>query len=126
MAASTAFLSAAEEVHHADLAVVYEDLSRKSQAWFVRTLPSEPFSEVLAEIPDPLVEEALDYLQPSQQREVLEELPDDDRVDLLQDVEDEQKREACKMWQSGNLTTTFQFFKSSYLIITYNFFYLLS
>lgn len=89
----SAFLSAAEEVHHADLAVVYEDLSRKSQAWFVRTLPSEPFSEVLAEIPDPLVEEALDYLQPSQQREVLEELPDDDRVDVLQDVEDELKRE---------------------------------
>ena len=89
----SAFLSVAEEVHHADLAAVYEDLSRKGQAWFARTLPSEAFSEVLAEIPDPLVEEALDHLKPSQQREVLEELPDDDRVDVLQDVEDEQKRE---------------------------------
>ena len=88
-----AFLLAAGEVHYADLALVYEDLSRKSQAWFARTLPSEAFSDVLAEIPDPLVEEALDYLKPSQQRQVLEELPDDDRVDVLQDVEDDQKRE---------------------------------
>ena len=56
-------------------------------------LPSEAFSEVIAEIPDPLVEEALDYLKPSQQRQVLEELPDDDRVDVLQDVEDAGKRE---------------------------------
>ena len=87
----SAFLS--EEIHYADLAAVYEDLSRKGQAWFARTLPSEAFSEVLAEIPDPLVEEALDHLKPSQQREVLEELPDDDRVDVLQDVEDAQKRE---------------------------------
>ena len=89
----SAFLAAAEDVHHADLAMVYEDLSRKGQAWFTRTLPSDAFSEVLAEIPDPLVEEALDYLKPSQQRQVLEELPDDDRVDILQDIEDAQKRE---------------------------------
>ena len=89
----SAFLSAAEKIHHADLAAAYEDLSSKSQAWFVRTLPSEAFSEVIAEIPDPLVEEALDYLKPSQQRQVLEELPDDDRVDVLQDVEDAGKRE---------------------------------
>ena len=89
----SAFLASAGDVHHADLAAVYEDLSRKSQAWFARTLPSDAFSEVLAEIPDPLVEEALDYLKPSQQRAVLEELPDDDRVDVLQDVEDDQKRE---------------------------------
>ena len=89
----SAFLAAAEDVHHADLAMVYEDLSRKGQAWFTRTLPSDAFSEVLAEIPDPLVEEALDYLKPSQQRQVLEELPDDDRVDVLQDIEDAQKRE---------------------------------
>lgn len=89
----SAFLSASEKIHYADLAAIYEELSRKSQAWFVRTLSSESFSEVIAEIPDPLVEEALDYLKPSQQRQVLEELPDDDRVDVLQDVEDERKRE---------------------------------
>ena len=89
----SAFLSVTEEVHYADLAAIYEDLPRKGQAWFARSLPSETFSEVLAEIPDPLVEEALDYLRPSQQREVLEGLPDDDRVDVLQDVGDVQKRE---------------------------------
>ncbi|MBT45386.1 MAG: magnesium transporter, partial [Deltaproteobacteria bacterium] len=33
----SAFLSVAEEVHYADLAAVYEDLSRKGQAWFART-----------------------------------------------------------------------------------------
>ena len=52
----SAFLSASEKIHYADLAAIYEELSRKSQAWFVRTLSSESFSEVIAEIPDPLVE----------------------------------------------------------------------
>ena len=88
-----AFLAAAEKLHHADLASEYEDISHKSRAWFAKMLPSEPFSEVLAELPANLVEEALDLLQPSQQREVLEELPVDDRVDVLQDVEGDAKRE---------------------------------
>lgn len=90
----SAFLKAAEEVHYADLAAFYEDLSSdEERAFFVQTLDAETLSEVLPELPERLVEDALDILSISQQREVLEELPDDDRVDILQDVADEEKRQ---------------------------------
>ncbi|MFP6880446.1 MAG: CBS domain-containing protein, partial [Roseibacillus sp.] len=90
----SAFLKAAEEVHYADLAALYEGLSsNEERAFFVQTLDAETLSEVLPELPERLVEDALDILSISQQREVLEELPDDDRVDILQDVADEEKRQ---------------------------------
>lgn len=90
----SAFLAAAEKLHYADLTAVYEDLdSDEYRSFFVRTLNPETFSGVLAEIPERRVEEALDFLSISQQREVLEELRDDDRVDVLQDVGDKGKRE---------------------------------
>ena len=90
----SAFLAAAEKLHYADLTAIYEDLdSDESRSFFVRTLNPETFSGVLAEIPERRVEEALDFLSISQQREVLEELRDDDRVDVLQDVGDKGKRE---------------------------------
>lgn len=90
----SALLKAAESLHYADVAAAYEELNTDDERTFLaQSLDSEAFSEVLAELPDSLVEEALDFLKPSQQREVLEELPDDDRVDVLQDVDDDEKRQ---------------------------------
>ena len=86
----SAFLQAAESMHYADLAAVYEGLDEdREREFFLKTLSPERFSEVLPELPEKFVEESLNQFQPSQQREILEAIPDDDRVDILQDVSDE-------------------------------------
>lgn len=73
-------------LHAADLAEIYEELNEGSREFLVETLGAEAFTDVLAEIPDTLVEKALEHFEPEEQREILESIPDDDRVDILQDV----------------------------------------
>ncbi|MEM9080473.1 MAG: magnesium transporter [Verrucomicrobiota bacterium] len=90
----TAFLAAAKEAHYADLAQLYENLHEDDQRDFVvHTLSPETFSDVLAELPDALREEAIARYQPAQKRELLTALADDDRVDILQDVSEETQEE---------------------------------
>jgi len=79
------------DLHYADLATLYENLANEERNFLSDTLGAEKFSEVLAEIPDTLVEEALDHFQPEEQREILESIPDDDRVDILQDVSEKKR-----------------------------------
>lgn len=98
----SAFLKAAEEMHYADLASAYEDLgSDEDRHFFVRTLSPDRFSDVLADLPESLVEEALDQVKPSQQREILEAADDDDRVDILQDVSEEKQEELLSLLPTG-------------------------
>jgi len=84
--------SICEVLHSADIATLYQDLDAGSREFLVQTLGAAAFSEVLAEIPDTLVEEALDHFKPIEQREILDSLPDDDRVDILQDVSESKRR----------------------------------
>ena len=85
----SAFLKTAEEIHYADLAAVYEALDEQDdREFFLKNVSPERFSEVLPELADNLVEEALNQFRPSQQREILEATRDDDLVDILQDVSD--------------------------------------
>lgn len=82
-----------EGLHAADLAEVYEELDDDSREFLVETLGAEAFTDVLAEIPDTLVEKALDHFDPEEQREILESIPDDDRVDILQDVSESKRKD---------------------------------
>ena len=84
--------SLCEGLHPADLAELYEDQDAGTRSFLVDTLGSEAFTEVLAEIPDTLVEETLDQFQPDEQREMLEAIPDDDLVDILQDVSESKRK----------------------------------
>ncbi len=86
-------ISLCKGLHPADLASLYEDLDRDSREFLVDTLGATEFSEVLAEIPDTLVEGALDHFEPKEQREILASIPDDDRVDILQDVSESKRRD---------------------------------
>lgn len=86
----SAILALTEELHYADLARFYADLEDDADRDFmVRTLSPTTFSDVLAELPDSLREEAISHYKPAQQRELLNALTDDDRVDILQDVSEE-------------------------------------
>ena len=89
--------SLCESLHPADLAELYEDQDAGTRRFLVDTLGSEAFTEVLAEIPDTLVEETLDQFQPDEQREMLEAIPDDDLVDILQDVSESKRKDFIEL-----------------------------
>lgn len=80
------FLTAAEDLHYADLAAIFENLDDESRSFFTGSINLERFPEILAELPDTLIEETLERFKESAQREILRKLIDDDRADILQDV----------------------------------------
>lgn len=86
-----------EELHHADLAELYSDADDDDRSFLVETLGAEVFTEILAELPDTLVEPTLDQFAPDDQREILDSLADDDRVDILQDVSDSKRQDYLKL-----------------------------
>lgn len=87
-----ALLAAAEDVHYADLAAVYENLDDAQRELLLTTIGPEMATDVIAELPYPLIEEALNYFKPAQLRVLLGNLSDDDRVDVFQVVSEETQR----------------------------------
>ncbi len=86
-----------KDLHHADLAELYEDAAPEGRTFLTELLGAEKFSDILAELPDTLVEKTLDSFEPEEQREILDSLPDDDRVDILQDVSDSKRRDYLEL-----------------------------
>lgn len=80
------FQQTAEELHYADLARVFEDLDDHERAFFTSNIPLTRFPEILAELPDTLIEETLERFDSTAQKEILGKLLDDDLADILQDV----------------------------------------
>lgn len=80
-------------LHHADLAELYEDVSQEERIFLTKLWGAGKFVEILAELPDTLVEEALDSFDSHEQRRILDALPDDDRVDVLQDVSEAKRHD---------------------------------
>ena len=85
-------MAAAEEVHYADLAALYEELEEEQRELLLTSIGPEMATDVIAELPSPLIEEALDYFKPAQLRVLLGNLSDDDRVDVFQVVSEEKQR----------------------------------
>ena len=90
-------LQLCDDLHYADLAELFEDIDQAGRAFLTETLGAEKFSDILAELPDTLVEKTLDSFEPEEQREILDALPDDDRVDILQDVSDSKRRDFLEL-----------------------------
>lgn len=82
----SALLAAAAELHYADLASLYENLDEEARDFFMKTIGPEMATDVVAELPDTLIEEALNHFKPAQLRVLLGNLSDDDRVDVFQVV----------------------------------------
>lgn len=85
----SALLAAAEDVHYADLAHLYENLDDEDRDFFLKTIGPELATDVVAELPYPLIEGALNHFKPAQLRVLLGNLSDDDRVDVFQVVSEE-------------------------------------
>jgi len=85
----SAVLAAAENIHYADLASAYENLDDEKRGLLLMTIGPELATDVIAELPDKLVEDALNRFKPAQLRVLLANLSDDDRVDVFQVVSKE-------------------------------------
>lgn len=85
----SALLAAAGDVHYADLASLYENLDDEQRDRLLKTIGPEMATDVIAELPDTLIEEALNHFKPAQLRVLLGNLSDDDRVDVFQVVSEE-------------------------------------
>lgn len=85
----SAVLAAAEDLHYADLAALYEDLDDEDRDFFLKTIGPELATDLVAELPYPLIEGALNHFKPAQLRVLLGNLSDDDRVDVFQVVSEE-------------------------------------
>ncbi len=81
-----AILAAAENIHYADLAHLYENLDDEKRDLLLKTIGPELATDVVAELPYPLIEDALNHFKPAQLRVLLGNLSDDDRVDVFQVV----------------------------------------
>lgn len=101
-----AFLLAAEGLHYADLADTFEDLNKNERDFFSSTMGAEKFAEVITDLPDSMVEEALGKFSPDGQRLILDHVSDDDRVDLLQDVSEKTRHELLELVELDDIEVT--------------------
>jgi magnesium transporter len=85
----SALRALAEEMHYADLAQAYQEIEDEKHHLFLKTIGPEKAADMIVELPDSMIEEALDAFSPSELKVLFHELSDDDRVDILQDVGDE-------------------------------------
>lgn len=88
----SALLLAAGQLHYADLAHLYENLDDDQRDFLMKTIGPELATDVIAELPHSLVEDALHHFKPAQLRFLLANLSDDDRVDVFQVVSEESQR----------------------------------
>lgn len=85
----SAMRALAGEMHYADLAQVYQDTDEEKHSLILKTIGPEIAADMIGQLPDSMIEEALDHFSPSELKVLFRELSDDDRVDILQDVGDE-------------------------------------
>lgn len=85
----SALLAAAQDIHYADLAHLYENLDDEKRDLLLKTIGPELATDLVAELPYPLIEGALGHFKPAQLRVLLGNLSDDDRVDVFQVVSQE-------------------------------------
>jgi len=100
------FLHIAAGLHYADLAEVFESLNEADRSFFNDHISAESFAEVITELPDTMVEEALGKFSADDQREILDLMSDDDRVDLLQDVSDETRDRLLDLLEPDDIEVT--------------------
>lgn len=85
----SAILAYARLTHYADLARLYADAEPEQRELLLRSIGPALAADMVVELPDSMVEAALDPFSPSELKVLFRELSDDDRVDLLQTVGEE-------------------------------------
>ena len=81
-------------------------MSEDDRDFFTETLGAEAFADVIAELPESLIEETIERFDQDEQREMLDQMSDDDRVDMLQDVSDDTRRRLLDLVEPDDIEIT--------------------
>ncbi len=87
--ADTVLLTLFEDVHHADVAEILDEVNWDEAVYLVRLLDSETTSEALMELDEDVRERLLDSLTPKEIAEEIEEMDTDDAVDAIAELDEE-------------------------------------
>lgn len=85
----SAILAVAGELHYADLAQAYQELTEEQRIMLLKSIGPDLAADMIVDLPDSLIEEALDAFRAAELKVLFRDLSDDDRVDVLQAVGDE-------------------------------------
>ncbi|WP_299674778.1 magnesium transporter [uncultured Dokdonia sp.] len=87
--ADSILLELFEDVHHADVAEILDEVNWDDAVYLVRLLDSETTSEALMELDDDVRERLLESLTPKEIAEEIEEMDTDDAVDAIAELDEE-------------------------------------
>lgn len=82
-----------EEVHHADIAEIIDELELDQATYIIKLLDSEKTSEALMELEEDVRERILDNLSSKEIAEELENMDTDDAADIIAELSEERKQE---------------------------------
>ena len=86
------------ELHHADIAEILEELTSDQATYIIKLLDSEKTSDILMELDDDYREKILNNLSSKEIAEEVEELDTDDATDIISELpEEKQKRVISKI-----------------------------
>lgn len=81
------------DLHHADLAEIFDELDIDEASYLFKLLDSEKSAEILLELEDETREKILKALSPKEIAEELDELDTDDAADIIAELPDNKKEE---------------------------------
>ena len=87
----TALVEYFENMHHADIAEILDELSFEEAIYIIKLLDSEKTSEVLMDVDDDVRERILKNLTAKEIAEEVEELDSDDAADILGELSEERQ-----------------------------------
>ena len=82
-----------EEVHHADIAEIIDELDLDQATYIIKLLDSTKTSEALMELEEDVRERILDNLSAKEIAEELENMDTDDAADIIAELSEERKQE---------------------------------
>lgn len=86
-----ALLALFEEMHHADIAEILDDLSFDEALYIIKLLDSETTSDVLMDVDDDVREKILQNLSAKEIAEEVDELDTDDAADIIAELSEERQ-----------------------------------
>ena len=85
-----------EEVHHADIAEIIDELELDQATYIIKLLDSEKTSEALMELEEDVRERILDNLSAKEIAAELENMDTDDAADIIAELSEERKQEVIE------------------------------
>ena len=89
---NTLLLTKLNELHHADIAEILEELNVDQSIYIIKLLESDKTSEILMELDEDFREQILNNLSPKEIAKEIEELDTDDATDIISELSVEKQK----------------------------------